>query len=469
MRNILVLYNGQSMFTPTVQDYLDSFKRYSRNNIHFLHVYHDTKIPVSLDEYDVLIITYSVRLCYLENMSPHVRKAIAEFQGLKVAFPQDEYQETGKLRDGLREFGVRLVFTCVPDDKIGWVYPKKMFPGVRFRRVLTGYVPQRLAELPRNLLPKTKQRRNVIGYRGRHLGHCWGDLSFYKIEIGRRFKSACERRKIKEDIAWTEEARIYQDKWYPFIASCRTTLGTPSGCNTFDWDGSMEREYREVMKQNPDMTYEEYRPRIAYKEEEIDMGQISPRMFESIALGTALVLLDGNYSGVMRPDVDYIRVEKDFSNIDAVLDRVSDVKEVQRIADSAYEHVIASGKWSYASFVSIIDEEIETVLGGKSKAAFGLDGHPVVPVKPFDQCFFEELALTSNAQHPLSTWLDLSHLRSKSNKHEFVLALTKGEQPPDSISPSPAHGAVLDSPGRAPAKSNGLAHRLKGLIASLKG
>jgi hypothetical protein len=473
MKNVLVLYNGQSMFTPTVQDYLESFRRYSRNNIHFMHVYHDTKLAISLEEYDVLIITYSCRLCYLENMSPNIRKAIAAFRGLKVAFPQDEYQETNKLRDGLRELGVGLVFTCVPEDKIAWVYPPKMFPGTRFRRVLTGYVPQRLAALPRSLVPGTKGRRNWIGYRGRHLGHCWGDLSFYKIEIGRQFKRACERRRIPEDIAWTEEARIYQDKWYPFIASCRTTLGTPSGCNTFDWDGSLEREYREIMKQNPEMTYQEYRPRIAHKEAEIDMGQVSPRMFEAVALGTALVLLDGSYSDVLRPDIDYIRVNKDFSNIDEVLDKISDVKAVQRIADSAYEYAIASGRWSYESFVSKIDDEIDDALGGKSRAAFGLDGKPARLPKGYDQSFFEELSLKSNLQYPQSNWLDLSHLRNRNDNHELVLAQINGmELPPfEFSSPPEAPGGQTGNPqeGATGPVQQGILGRLRALVASLKG
>ena len=362
MYNILVLYNGQSMFTPTVQDYLDAFRRYSANNIHFMHVDHLAKPAFSFADYDVLILTYSCRLCYLESMSPHVRKAVTAFRGLKVAFPQDEYQETGKLRDGIRELGVKLVFTCVPEDKIEWVYPPAMLPGVRFRRVLTGYVPQRLGRIPRGKLPPTTARPNWIGYRGRHLGHCWGDLSYFKSEIGRQFKKACERRKVPHDIAWSEEARIYQDRWFGFILSCRATLGTPSGCNTFDWDGSMEREYREIMKRHPDMTYQEYRPRIAHKELEIDMGQASPRMFELAALGTVMVLLEGSYSGIVKPGEDCIIVKKDFSNIGTVLDELADVDHVAAIADRAYENIIASGRWDYVHFITLVDDEIEAML-----------------------------------------------------------------------------------------------------------
>lgn len=422
MYNVLVLYNGQSMFTPTVQDYLDSFRRYSANNIHFMHVDHLAKPAFSFDDYDALILTYSCRLCYLENMSPHVQAAVAAFRGLKVAFPQDEYQETNKLKQGIRDLGVKLVFTCVPEDKIAWVYPPKELPGVRFCRVLTGYVPQRLARLPRHKLPPTEKRPNWIGYRGRHLGHCWGDLSYFKSEIGRKFKTACDRRRIPNDIAWSEEARIYQDQWFRFILSCRATLGTPSGCNTFDWDGSMEREYREIMKQQPNMTYAEYRPKIAHKEAEIDMGQVSPRMFESAALGTVMILLEGSYSGVVTPGEDCIVVKQDFSNIDHVLDQLSDDRHVAHIASNAYKNIIQNSRWSYETFMAIVDGEIERMLDSKAPSAT-IDPQSLRRIRNPEQSLLETVAMKCPDQYPLAKWLDLSHLRDKSSQHQN-LAIT---------------------------------------------
>jgi hypothetical protein len=408
MKNILVLYNGQSMYTPTVQDYVGAFRKYSRNNVNYLHVGHDTQPQFSLDDFDVLVITYSCRLCYMEMWSPHVRKAVADFRGLKVALPQDEYQETNKLRNGLRELGVGVVLTCVPEDKIAWVYPPELFPGVRFRRVLTGYVPSRLQRIPRHILPRADARNIYIGYRGRSLGHCWGDLAYWKMEIGVRVKRACERRGIPHDIGWTEKDRIYQDKWYSFIASCRTMIGTPSGCNVFDFDGQLERGYKELIKRNPNLTYEEYRPIIAHKESEIDMGQASPRMFEEAALGTAMVLLEGSYSNVVTPGEDCIIVRRDFSNIDDALDQLADPSRVQAVADAAYRNLIESGKWTYENFIAQFDDAIEI---DDSDEKISLETTRVIGSKGYDQGFLEGLSLRSTYQYPMSCWLDLSHLR----------------------------------------------------------
>ena len=398
------------MFTSTVREYVDAFARHSKNNVKYLHTFINTKPQFKFEDFDAIIVTYSCRVCYLELWSPEVRKALADYRGLKIVFLQDEYQETGKLRAGLQELGVKIVFTCVPPEHIEFVYPTRMFPGVRFEQVLTGYVPNALLNIPMRSIRPIAQRETWIGSRGRHIGHRFGDLGFYKVEIGRRFKDACLRRGIPCDIDWTEDARIYQDKWYPFISSCRTMLATPSGSNVFDFDGSIERDYKAWLEVNPSLTYDEYRPTIARKETEIDMGQASPRLFEAAALGTVLILQEGSYSGVVTPGVDCIVVAKDFSNVDDVLDQLSDARYLQGIADKAYETIIASGKWTYEKFITRIDKVIEETIGCQDQALLQFTGRSM---KGYDQELLEALSLVSGNQYPLSFTLDLSHSRSE--------------------------------------------------------
>ena len=54
------------------------------------------------------------------------------------------------------------------------------------------------------------------------------------------------------------------------------------------------------------------------------MNQISPRVFEAIALRTALVLFEGEYSGIIAPGVHYIPLKKNLSNLDDVLSLLGD-------------------------------------------------------------------------------------------------------------------------------------------------
>jgi hypothetical protein len=70
-------------------------------------------------------------------------------------------------------------------------------------------------------------------------------------------KAECAARGMPCDIEWTEDKRIYGSAWVDFIASCRTTLGTESGANVFDFDGTLSTSIAAAIAQNPKITFEE--------------------------------------------------------------------------------------------------------------------------------------------------------------------------------------------------------------------
>ncbi len=97
------------------------------------------------------------------------------------------------------------------------------------------------------------------------------------------------------------------------------------------------------------------------------MNQISPRVFEAITLRTVLVLFEGDYSGVLQPNVHFIPLKKDGSNLSEVFLRLKDGNYVDQMAERAYQDVIASGRYSYKSFVHMVDEEMAKAISLKSR------------------------------------------------------------------------------------------------------
>jgi hypothetical protein len=81
-------------------------------------------------------------------------------------------------------------------------------------------------------------------------------------------------------------------------------------------------------------------------------------MFEAISFKTALVLFEGEYSGVLQPLVHYIPLKKDFSNVDDVLSRLKCDDYLQELTDRAYSDIIGSDRFSYKSFVKDFDNLI---------------------------------------------------------------------------------------------------------------
>lgn len=371
---VLLLYSENSTHIGAVVDHLQSFREYSRAEILFMPATNYVPCTVDLGCFQAVTVHFSVRQCVPDYFSPAIREALTSYLGPKILFIQDEYDRTETARKTMEEVGYQTVFTCVPDEFVEQVYPHSRFPGVRFVNNFTGYV----AEDAKYLAPQTPlaERPVVVGYRGRTLPYWYGALGREKVEIAEKMKAACAERGVACDIEWTDDKRIYGADWPRFIASCRAMLATESGANVFDFDGSIRANIERMTRSNSNFTYDEARKYFDDVDGRIKMNQISPRIFETIAMRTALVLYEGSYSGVVRPDVHYISLKKDFSNIDEVLAKLNDLGSLEAMTRRAYDDVILSGKYSYRAFIQAYDAELTrlTPLGRPSRPIMAMVG-----------------------------------------------------------------------------------------------
>ena len=367
---VLVFYAADQAFTGTVRDYLESFDLYSSNRVYYAPGTHDARLLYDLEFFDAIILHYSVRLCHDWYISPAVAEAIAGSDAYRVVFVQDEYDNTRQTRKWLRDLGINTVYTCVPERYLRDAYPEEDTPGIEFIHTLTGWVPARLEKWGTSV--PVEERQDWIHYRGRNLPAWYGDLGQEKQLIGVRMREECERRGIPCDIEWTEEKRIYGPDWPKFIQSGRTTLGSESGSNVFDHDGSIRKAIEERVKTDPDVDYETLHANyVGEAEGKVRMNQISPRIFEAAALGTGLILFRGDYSGVIHADEHYIPLEKDFSNLDEVFERLSDTKGLQEMVDRTRRDIVESGRFSYRQFIEAFDRHLsERVEGRKESTGF---------------------------------------------------------------------------------------------------
>lgn len=351
--NILVLYDAYSLHVSTIKEHLTSFVKYSQSKVFYAYATHDAICAVDLSVFDVIIVHYCVRVSLDDHLSPSYTEAVRRFGGYKILFIQDEYDMTETARCWIERLGIHLVFTCVPAKYVDEVYPKNRFPYLERIQTLTGFVPM---GIEKHIPKPISERQIVLGYRGRPLPFYYGDLGREKVVIAKCMKRICQERNISEDIEWTHEKRIYGDQWYPFVESSKATLGTESGSNVFDDDGEIKRNVEKALAEDPELSYEEVHARyIGAREGKIKMNQISPRVFEAIALRTALVLFEGDYSNVIRPNVHYIPLKKDFSNLEDVLGKLTDDDYLQQLTERAYKDIILSKKYTYEQFIGSFD------------------------------------------------------------------------------------------------------------------
>jgi hypothetical protein len=355
--SVLLLCDDSPKHAPNVLEHIHALKALSRHRIELLNpVRMGRSRLLRLNDYDIVVIHYSVFILAETHLSPWLREQLARFQGLKAQFIQDEYRRVNAMTARIRELGIDLVFSSVPADAIPGVYGS-LCTDVEILPTLTGYVPTALEQHRRQPL---RDRPLDVVYRGRSIPYWLGRLGQDKVAIGREFLARAFAADLRCDISWTEAERIYGDEWYAFLGSSRTTLGPESGASIVDFDGSLEQRTERHLRANPTATFEEVEEEILRPfEGNVVIDAISPRVFEAAALGTAMVNFAGRYSGVIEPWVHYIPLEKDFSNFDDVVAAIREEAAVERLAERAHADLVASGRYSLRTFVEGFDRELD--------------------------------------------------------------------------------------------------------------
>jgi hypothetical protein len=357
MLSVLLLADDRRDHAGNVLEHIRALQRFSRHRVDLFNPRGKTHSRLlRLENYDVVVVHYTLVALSDAYLAPWFRERIAEFGGLKVQFIQDEYRWVDAMTARMRELGIGLLFSSVPAEAVPDVYGDRL-PGVDIVTTLTGYVPAELEGAP---MPALDDRPLDVVYRGRSIPFQLGRLGQDKVVIGREFLARAAATSLRCDIAWAEADRIYGDAWYRFLGSARTTLGTESGASIVDFDGSLQKLTESYLRANPTATFDEAeREILAPYEGNAVIRTISPRVFEAAALGTAMVNFTGRYSDAIEPWTHYVPLEKDFSNFDEVTATIQDTRMLDEMAARAHADLVASGRYSLPSFVRNFESELE--------------------------------------------------------------------------------------------------------------
>lgn len=309
---------------------------------------------LDLDDFDVLVIHYSIAIVSHRHLAPGFYERIRRFQGLKVQLIQDDYRWVDDITAIMRHLGIHVLFTLVPEAEIPKIWNDSRLPGVEKFTYLAGYVPDSLLA---KKTPAFGDRPLDVGYRGRVLPYWLGWIGQEKVWIAQGFLDRATKAGLLCDVAWKESDRIYGGRWVDFIASCKATLGTESGATITDFDGSVERAVKQYVAEHPHADFfEVHHEVLAPFEGNVRMNVISPRVFEAVALRTGLILFPGEYSGVVRPWDHYIPLAKDFGNFGEVVASLRDAKTMQQRIERAYEEIAKSERYSLRGFIRSFDD-----------------------------------------------------------------------------------------------------------------
>ncbi|MDF3047363.1 MAG: hypothetical protein K0R73_481 [Candidatus Midichloriaceae bacterium] len=347
--------------------YLEALSKYLDGEVTPLDSYHSD--ITHLDNFDVVILHYSVLIVRDSYLTVATRQALHDFRGTKVLIIQDEYRWINDTVSCMQFLEFDLLLTCMPNGYIEEVYPKAKLPNLKKINVLTGYVYDEM----RNFPVKSYDERNLdVVYRAHKLSAWYGRLGREKWQIAEQFSARAKNLPIRSDVSYLSKDRIYGDKWIDFLCSSKCALGTESGASVFDFDDTIRKQVEKFETENPNTSFEVIEEKFFLGlDGKIKQNQISPRIFEYAACRNLMILFEGEYSGMMQPFEHYLPLKKDFSNFDEIITLIQDKQVWERITDKAYKELILSEKYTYKTFIEKLNLIIEELTRLKPPSSIG--------------------------------------------------------------------------------------------------
>jgi hypothetical protein len=281
------------------------------------------------DRFDAVIVLHSV----FSNEQHLVSPLLDRVRALDVPtafFIGNEYKLMPEKMTFCEELGVDLLVSQLMADASLDLYRARLHCGV-VGIPNTGLDPELFA-------PVTPRRERPIdlGYRAfdspRYLGNA------ERSELAAHVAAAAARRGLQVDISLDPSRRFDESGWADFLNRCKGQLGSEAGGDYFELDDRARLGVNAYVADNPKATLDDIRERFFARYEDPVPGRaLSSRIVEAAGTKTTQVLLEGDYGGIFEPDVHYISLKKDFSDLDTALDKFSDTTFADAVADRAFE------------------------------------------------------------------------------------------------------------------------------------
>jgi len=364
--NVLVVYSHVGFpLRNTIKEHLYSFKTYFENsNCYYFKAdspYRKNKldlIPKYLKkiDFDLIVFHYGFlasrfeSLDKLDNFGNRI-SFLAKSRAIKIAMPQDEYRCSQQLVQFINKFKVDIISTVSPESEWRKIYEGVNFKKIVFHKTLTGFLDEfsveRIQKLGRNI-----SRTKDIGYRARKIPPWLGRHGFLKTKIGEVFLNHKNTDQLSYDVSIDSNDVFIGDDWYKFLLECKYTLGVEGGASVLDKDGMIWEQGEKLVTQNPKLSFEEIENKCFKGEDgRLSLYAISPRHLECCATKTCQILIEGYYDGVLKPNVHYIELKRDFSNLEEVISLVKNDELRNQITEKAYQDIVASNLYTYRKFI----------------------------------------------------------------------------------------------------------------------
>jgi hypothetical protein len=276
---------------------------------------------------ETVVLLHSVDPSYPGTRSRLLTAALRHSRARTVYFPRNEFKNFAAKRRFIRAARVRLVASQLAEPTARYLYGD-----------LAPLITLHHATNPEIYSARTpwSERRVILG--GRSVVYPRTLLDSDRNDLRGVIEQIRARRPgWRVDYSDRPEDRFDRLGWARFLDSCRFTIASEAGAPFVDRTDGVQEEAARLLRAEPAIEPSELRSRLAPRLAGLPSGKhITSRHFEAMGCGTCQILLRGDYCGVLQPDVHYLPLEPDGSNLEAVIRKMEDPAYVSGLIERSY-------------------------------------------------------------------------------------------------------------------------------------
>jgi hypothetical protein len=317
------------------------YQTYSRFYVPLLNYLIKSKAMWDFSEianYDLIVLLHSTNADSVLPLSL-LESYFKTRKGKLLVFVGNEYCLMPEKINFIKNVEADFVASQLPKDAAMWLYGD-----CAKSKVLL--VPHALNSTAYSAYQDHEQRKIDIGFVGDRYSLAIGDIE--RTKLIEYFAKNDLRQTVNTNIRLGRKIRLPRAKYIKFLNSIRGTIGAESGTYYLEKTDKTQKKVEAFLSRYPKATFEEVYDRF-FKDysNPVNGKAISSRHFEPSGTKTCQILLEGRYNDILKPDVHYIAVKKDFSNIASTLEKFSDTAYIKKMVDDTYEYVMENHTYSH--------------------------------------------------------------------------------------------------------------------------
>ncbi|MBM4442462.1 MAG: glycosyltransferase family 1 protein [Candidatus Rokubacteria bacterium] len=280
--------------------------------------------------WDVIVYPYGFFYETSTSRQRAILTLLGELRGTKVFFLENEYRFLREKLAYASLLGADYITSQLPKDNADLAYGA-LFPPSRIISLAHGLAVSGGAD------EDAASARTVdLGFRGTaypyYIGHRDREL------ITGYFAERAAALGLTTDIRLDE--RLDRTAWRAFLRRCRGILGHDAGTEYLELNDVVRDRIGRYQAEHPGATFEEVQ-RLFFKDfrNPVNARCISSRHFDAIGTRTCQLMFPGRYNDILKADVHYIAVERDFSNVRDAVARFRDEAYRRRMVEDTYSYV----------------------------------------------------------------------------------------------------------------------------------